>query len=207
MRRLIAALLCVTSFTAGAESISIRTADEAFVTAIEKRDAAAARRALTLGVGNIRRLERVAGTPLSLAVMKGHVAVLLEFKADVVDPENSAGLPDGWNLRCGARLYGTAIDALLAKAHAPPPGEGCLGEVRFILAAKKGSERAVKLPEGLSLTAASLALQHAIVSAKPAVVSAVIEVSGNPRLAEQVGILTVREPEMRRALGMSERPK
>lgn len=209
MRSLTAVLLLVWSFTARGESIFIRHADDALVTAIEKGDAAATRRALTSGGCNTGRFEAIAGTPLSLAVMRGHekvVAVLLEFKANVASPENAAGLPDGWNLRCGARLHGTAIEALLAKAHAAPPTEGCLGEVRFILAAKKGSERevrAAKLPEGLSLTAASLALQQAIASAKPAVVTAVIEVSGNPRLAEHANVPhhTVRDPALRQALG------
>jgi len=146
-------------------------------------------------------------------VSHGHakvVAVLLQFKADVTLAKHAELFPDGWNLRCGARLHGTAIDAMLAKTRAPPPTTACLTDLKLILAAKKGSERevrAAKFPDGLSLSAAGLALQYAVASTKPAVVTAVIEVSGNPRLPEHANVPWQRQsdPKMRRALGGVER--
>ncbi|MDP1916627.1 MAG: hypothetical protein Q8L14_10290 [Myxococcales bacterium] len=211
MRQLLAVILLATSFTARGESIGLRR--DAFQEAVDTGNAATARRELKAGVANVNRFNHLAGTPLALAVRRGHakvVAVLLEFKADVTAPENAALFPDGWNLRCGARLHGAAIDAMLAKARASPPTAGCLTDLKLILAAKKGSERdvrAAQFPDGLSLAAAGLALEYAIASEKPAVVTAVIEVSGNPRLPEHANLpfRLAGDPEMRRALGEVER--
>ncbi len=211
MRQLLAVLILSTSFTARGESIGRRRSP--FEEAVDTGDAAAVRRELKAGVADVNRFNHLAGTPLALAVRRGHakvVAVLLEFKADVTAPENAEFFPDGWNLRCGARLHGTAMDAMLAKAKAPPPTAVCLADLKLILAAKKGSERevrAAKFPDGLSLAAAGLALQYAVASEKPAVVTAVIEVSGNPRLPEHANVpfRLAGDPEMRRALGEVER--
>lgn len=202
-------VLLLAAFTAAAETPYIVQPDEAFQRAIDRGDAATVRLELKAGRGDANRLHRYANSPLSLAILKGHpkvVAVLLEFKADMASEENAAGFPDGWNLRCAARLYSPESEALLTKAKAPAPTAACLAEVQFVIAAKKGSERDVRaatLPEGLSLGAATLALHFAVASKKPEVVTAVIEVSGNPRLPEHAHIRTyqIEDVAMLRALG------
>lgn len=206
MRGLMLGLL---GFAAAAETPFLPMPDDAFQRAIDRGDAANVRLELQAGRGDANQLHRYANTPLSLAVLKGHpkvVAVLLEFKADVMSEKNATGFPDGWNLRCAARLYSPEAEPLLAKAKAPAPTPACLAELQFVMAAKKGSERDVRaasLPEGLSLGAATLALQFAVDSKKPAVASAVIEVSGNPRLPEHAHIRTyqIDDVAMLRALG------
>lgn len=211
--RLACLLVLVTSVTALAETPYFARGDEVFQEALISGDAAVVRTELAAGRGDVDSLGQAAGTPLAVAVFRGHVkvvAVLLQFKADVTLAQHAELFPDGWNLRCGARLHGTAIDAMLAKAKAPPPTTVCLTDLKLVLAAKKGSERevlAAKFPDGLSLSAAGLALRYAIASKKPAVVTAVIEVSGNPRLPEHANFpwLVENDPKMRRALGEVER--
>lgn len=207
--RLSCLLVLLTSFTALAESPYFLRGDEVFQRALGRGDAAVVRAELAAGRGEVDSLRQAAGTPLAVAVLRGHakvVAVLLEFKADVTLEKHAELFPDGWNLRCGARLHGTAIDAMLAKARAAPPTAGCLNDLKLILAAKKGSERevrAAKFPDGLSLAAAALALKYAVEAKKPAIVTAVIEVSGNPRLADHANLpwQVESDPQMRRALG------
>ncbi len=204
--KLVAFVMAIVA-AASAHAETFRMPKDPLVEAVERGDVAATREALKRRAGSPDFLnqEFSGWSALAGAVLAGHtgvVGVLLEAGAKTDAPNVTWGLPDGWNLRCAARLHAPALETALTKAKAPPPTPDCLAEVQLIVAARRGRVKDVsasKFPSGLSLDAARLALQGAVSTGKPEVARAVIDISRNRRLAEHAGVW-VAEPAMRAVL-------